>query len=81
VTDYPDRKVTELEAKAKEFGRIFKRGMPPGMGFALMLFDLGPSGWMTYISSANRADMIRAMREFILKLEMGAEDRPQFPSG
>jgi hypothetical protein len=43
--------------------------MPPGCGFTLMMFTMGPGGWMTYMSSAERSTMLRAMKEFIAKAE------------
>lgn len=50
-------------------GRNIKAEMPRGWGFTLMIFTLGADGTMTYISSANRKDMIAAMKEFIQTLE------------
>ncbi len=39
----------------------------PKLGVTLMVFDFGESGGMAYGSNANRADMVRAMLEFIDK--------------
>jgi hypothetical protein len=52
----------------------------PGMGVGLMVFDLDKPGRMNWISNANRADMIVAMKEFIARNEgrvMAKPDRPQ----
>lgn len=43
--------------------------VPAGMGFTLLLFDFGEGGNMFYMSSADREDMIKAMKEFISKQE------------
>lgn len=60
----PRRK--ELEDKAKEIGNILKSVMPPQAGFALFIFDVdSPEGWMSYMSSAQRGDVLRALREFM----------------
>jgi hypothetical protein len=40
----------------------------PKIGFALLIFDTGDeSGWMTYMSNAERKDMLDALVEFIEK--------------
>jgi hypothetical protein len=43
--------------------------MPPGFGFALFIFDYGEHGNMFYISSAQRDDMVKTLKEFIAKQE------------
>lgn len=62
----------KLEAFNTNLAREIKGRLPPGTGFALLTFDLGDGGAMTYASSGDRQDMIRAMRELIGKLEMAA---------
>lgn len=39
----------------------------PRVGFALLMFTFGKPGWMTYVSNADREDIIKAMYEFIAK--------------
>ena len=39
--------------------------LPLGFGFTLLLFEYGEGGGLFYISSAERSDMIAAMKEFI----------------
>lgn len=41
--------------------------MPPGIGFGLFIFNLGPEGAMFWISNSQRDDMMKALREFIAK--------------
>jgi hypothetical protein len=44
---------------------------PKQVGFAVLLFPFGddPKGRVNYISNANRADMLCAMKEFIARAE------------
>lgn len=59
----------EIEARLKEIGRRLKDAMPEGYGFNLMIFSYGEGGAMFYLSSAQREDMIKAMKEFIAKYD------------
>lgn len=49
-----------------------------GYGFTLMIFDLNATngGRMNYISNAQRADMVTAMKEFIAADEGRAHEAP-----
>lgn len=66
-----------VEDLLKELGQGLREVIPKGWGFTLMIFsygktgliDEGPEGSMFYISSAQRTDMIKAMKEFIAKEE------------
>lgn len=57
----------EAEKALASIGKILKELCPAGMGFAFLLFDYGEEGDMFYCSSAQRDDMIKAMKEFIEK--------------
>ena len=59
----------EIEALLKDLGKSLKNRMPEGWGFNLMIFSYGEGGSMFYLSSAQRNDMIKAMREFVDKFE------------
>lgn len=61
--------LADLEQECKAIARLIKRMMPPGVGFTLLMFTLGEGGWMTYMSSAERATMLKALKEFIEKVE------------
>lgn len=63
----------QAEVRAKNLGRHLHAQMPEGWGFALILFSFGEGGFSTYISDANRADMIAALKECIEKLESRSE--------
>lgn len=58
---------TEIETVLRRIGEDLKRQMPPNVGFTLLMFDYGENGNMFYLSSAQRADMIKAMEEFLSK--------------
>lgn len=68
----------ELEARAREVGTAVHRCTPPGVGFAVLLFEHG-GGQMTYVSNSNRADMIRALRECATTLELMQDQPPRDP--
>lgn len=57
----------EIVKNNQEIGRLIGSQLPPGWGFALLVFTFGGGGTMTYISNAQRADMVKAMQEFIAK--------------
>ncbi len=63
----PDALVKTMNEQARKIGAA----LPEGMGFALLIFDYNVrpdgEGRMLYISSAQRADMVKAMQEFIAK--------------
>jgi hypothetical protein len=52
-------------------GGALKEKAGEGYGFALLMFGLAgdEKGRMNYISSANREDMLAAMKEFIARAE------------
>jgi hypothetical protein len=63
-------------AALEDLAQLIAKGVAPafdetGVGFALVAFEFGPGGWLTYVSNAQRADMIRGLREMIEKLESG----------
>jgi len=57
----------ELEKQARRIGEVIGGAIPEGVGFALLLFDFGEGGHLTYISNGARDDMLKAMAEFMQK--------------
>lgn len=55
----------QMEAKVREVGRLIGRECEPGSGFALFMFTMGADGHITYVSNAQKVDMISAMKEWI----------------
>ena len=68
----------KAEKALKEIGELLGKAMPEGYGFNFLMFNFGEGGNMFYISNAQRADMLKAMKEFIAKQEGG---EPQTPVG
>lgn len=66
-------KMRSMEASARDLGRTLGEAVKQKgerIGFALMLFSFdGPE--FTWISNAQRDDMIKALRGFIAKYESG----------
>ena len=58
-----------LERQCATIGRAVGDQLRPGTGFALFFFDFGPNGAMAYVSSADRGDVVRALKEFIAREE------------
>ncbi len=58
-----------IKRTLKAMGRALKEYLPTGWGFSLLLFDYTkePGGSLFYISSAERADVISTMKEFLRK--------------
>lgn len=59
----------ELLDGAQVMARSIGEKLPAGVGFALLVFDLGAGGCMTYTSNARREDMVHALRELLMQLE------------
>jgi hypothetical protein len=56
----------ELELAARAFMDVLEeRFGPKKIGFAVLVFDFGGGGNMAWISNAKRADMIKALTEFV----------------
>lgn len=62
----------EAEITARKLGRLLHSQMPKGWGFVLVLASYGePSAFMTYLSSVQREDALRMLRELLTKVEEG----------
>jgi hypothetical protein len=55
----------DIQATLKKLGHLIGDDLPDGWGFNLLLFSYGEGGSLFYISSAERADVLNVMREFI----------------
>ena len=73
------RPLRELEATARQIGRRIGGSLPDGVGFCLMIFDLGEGGHMTYLSNAERDDMVKGVRELLEAVEAGLMQPPGHP--
>jgi len=52
----------------------------PEYGFALLVFDFNSPGRMNYISNAQRADMVNALKELITKFESQTHGQARTPT-
>jgi hypothetical protein len=71
-----------IEAEYRDLMNAVAAGLsevfPKPLGFTLLVFRMGSNdGRMNYISSAERGDMITAMKEFIAHNEGHAHDAPE----
>jgi hypothetical protein len=67
----------KVRADLKALGRHVDRQLPYGWGFVVLAFPFGADSRMNYISNAQRADVVRAMYEFIeATKEKWAEHEP-----
>ncbi len=57
----------ELEADARKLADQLRAQLPANIGFTLFLFDYGDTGNMTYISTAQRDDMVEVIRNWLKK--------------
>jgi hypothetical protein len=59
-----------IRAKANDIGKIIGGTLPPGWGFALLVFPfVEGDGRMNYISNAERGDMLTALKELVARME------------
>ena len=73
-----------IEALLKDIGIRLRRVMPNGWGFSLFLFEYGTKenpGSSFYISSANRDDFIKSLREFMAREGITSTDTSQGSTG
>jgi len=60
----------EIRKVANHIGGAIGSALPPGYGFALLVFGLGETaGRMNYISNADREDMLAALKELVARFE------------
>ena len=78
------KKLHDMEATCREIGRVLgsviKQQNGKGTGFALMIFDFeGPE--FTWLSNADREDMIKVLAEFQARLKDNTADELSRPKG
>lgn len=74
--------LSKLEAACRRIGRRISDACPTGVGFTLIMFDFGEGerNHLTYMSSAQRGDMVKTLREMIEKLEADDLTKGQRPA-
>ena len=63
-----------LERQCRAMAEQIDAGLPAGVGFTLFLFDFGPKGNVAYVSSAQRADVVKLVREWVEREERLARE-------
>jgi hypothetical protein len=67
----------KVRADMQRLGRLLDDQLPFGWGFVFLAFSFGEDGRMNYVANAERADVVRAMYEFIEATKAGwAEHEP-----
>lgn len=58
-----------IEEQTRQIAQDLRAGLPPGIGFALVLFHFGPGGFLSYAANADRGDFVKALRELLAKID------------
>lgn len=58
----------QLPEKMKDALRAVQGALPPGMGVTLFVFDFGTNGGVSYISNAQRGDMVRMIETWLRRI-------------
>lgn len=66
----------EVKAAGEALADVIAGALPPNHGFALLIFEWGDEGNLSWISNADRDDMIATMKDFIARHEGRALDPP-----
>lgn len=68
VKEYDERfeiQNEEIKSKLRFIGSNIDEQLPEGWGFGLFIFSYGENGAMFWLSSAQREDMIKSLKEWI----------------
>ena len=70
----PESMRLRVDKSLNGIGGVIGGMIPEGLCFALMVFEQGgPGGLASYVSNADRADMVKALREMADNLEQGLD--------
>lgn len=69
MTDSFEVRNEKIEGSLREVGRAIAGELPEGWGFCLFIFDFAPKGSLFFLSTAERADMLKLLEEFIERQE------------
>ena len=65
-----DGDAKKLEEAMRRLADALRGFVPEGVGFTVFLFDMGqPSGFVSYLSTANRKDMVDVIKKWIAAQE------------
>ena len=72
------REIEDFAQKlAQGIGQLVKERFGGRIFFTLVVGTFGADGWMTYVSSGNRVDMIQTLRELAAKVEADPRKKPR----
>jgi hypothetical protein len=54
-----------IEDAARDVGQTIAEVLPEGFGFIFFVFNFGEGGSLSYMSNAERKDVIETLKEFI----------------
>ena len=70
------RDFPKAERSAQEIAGLIGARLPPNYGFALLVFSFGEGGYLTHVSSAERADLVKLLRECADVLDANGDSPP-----
>jgi len=59
----------EIKKHCEMIGKVIGSALPEDVGFALLIFQYDPGNFLHYMSNAQRANMLSALKELIEVLE------------
>jgi len=65
-----------VKRSAQQVARLIDERLPPGFGFALLVFSFGEHGYLTHVSNAQREDLVKVLRETADVLEANRDSPP-----
>jgi hypothetical protein len=65
ISEEEEEDDAKVRRDLQALARHVDRQLPYGWGFVVLAFPFGAGGRMNYVANANRADVVRAMYEFI----------------
>lgn len=68
-----------LERLARELIGYATHKLGQSIGVAIFVFEFGPTGNLAYISNADRDGMIKAVKEWLARVESGLDTDPPGP--
>ena len=74
----PSEHLRRMEENSRKIAKAIGSTLPQGWGFALLIFDFN-SPELTWISSAQRKDMVKRLREVADRLELDSAGGPVAP--
>jgi|ERR1700730_1452710 hypothetical protein len=79
--DPQEQEDKKVRADLQRLAKLVDSQLPYGWGFVVLAFPFGAGGRMNYVANADRADVVRAMYEFIeATKQKWAQDEPELSS-